>query len=352
MEFSAVLRRVSGTDSSAGGNNRTGARTFNVTTSTPSDQIRIANNPNAIRGIVLSRYDRAVALPSIPAAIAFTLALFPVFAFGLAGETCAPTVSRLHPALRLILPALLATPYLIVSLASHTFQTRWLIAYLLIPVAVAALLALAAHFDPDQHAHGLDFLVLIPLGLAVDLRWLQPAWPPRVDVLGKLILLDAGLYGFLAIRRLSGVGFDLRLRLRDLAIGLREFAFYAPFAIPVGLALGFLHVHGHVAHPWLVPLAWIFTFFAVALPEEIFFRGWMQNLLERRLGRTSALLVTACLFGLAHFNKRAVHFNGKYVLLAAIAGIFYGRAWRTDRRIGASTITHATVDTIWGALLR
>jgi membrane protease YdiL (CAAX protease family) len=58
------------------------------------------------------------------------------------------------------------------------------------------------------------------------------------------------------------------------------------------------------------------------------------------------------LFGLSHFNKRAMHFNWRYVVLAAIAGIFYGRAWRSDRRIGASAITHATVDTVWGALLR
>jgi hypothetical protein len=78
----------------------------------------------------------------------------------------------------------------------------------------------------------------------------------------------------------------------------------------------------------------------------------MQNLLERRLGRLASLLVTACLFGLSHFNKRTASFNWRYVLLATLAGIFYGRAWRQDRRVGASAITHATVDTIWGALLR
>lgn len=295
---------------------------------------------------------KIVALLSIPAAAALVLALAPVFAFGLAGDACTRAVRGLPAPLQLVLPALLAVPYLMVSLAAGTFHPAWLVVWLLIPVAVAALLALAARLDPEQRAHWLDFLVLVALGLAVDLRWLQPAWPPRVNLIGKLTLLDAGLYGFLAIRRLSGVGFDLRLRLRDLAIGLREFAFYAPIAIPIGLGLGFLHVHGSVARPWLVAPAWVFTFFAVALPEEIFFRGWMQNLLERRLGRTTALLLTACLFGLAHFNKRAAHFNWKYVLLAAVAGIFYGRAWRTDRRIGASAITHATVDTLWGALLR
>lgn len=288
----------------------------------------------------------------IAAAAALLLALLPIFAFGFAGDWCARAVSGWPAAARMLAPSALAAPYLALALAAHNLRVGWLAAYLLTPVVVAGLLAVAAKLDPEQRGHWLDFLVLFPLGLAVDLRWLQPAWPARFDVIGKLILLDAGIYGFLAVRRLSGVGFDLRLRRRDLRVGLREFAFYAPIAIPVGLALGFLHWHGGVARPALIAPAWVYTFFAVALPEEIFFRGWMQNLLERRIGRTAALAVTACLFGLAHFNKRAVHFNGRYVLLAAIAGVFYGRAWRTERRIGASAITHATVDTLWGALLR
>ncbi len=298
------------------------------------------------------RYHADVPHLSTPVALAILLLLAPLFLFGFAAERCANAITRLPLLPRLTLPAALAVPYLIVVLPAHALRIHWLILYLLIPIAVAALLSLAARLDPEQRAHWLDFLVLIPLGLAVDLRWLQPAWPARLSVLGKLTLLDAGLYGFLAIRRLTGVGFDLRLRLRDLWIGLREFAVYALIAIPLGLALGFLHLHQRVAHPWLIAPAWIFTFFAVALPEEIFFRGWMQNLLERRIGRTAALLITACIFGLAHFNKRAAHFNWRYVLLAAVAGIFYGRAWLAQRRIGASAITHATVDTLWGALLR
>jgi membrane protease YdiL (CAAX protease family) len=129
-------------------------------------------------------------------------------------------------------------------------------------------------------------------------------------------------------------------------------AFYTPLAIPLGLGLGFLHLHPSA--PWLprLPAAFLFTFFFIAVPEELFFRGWLQNLLERRIGRYPALFFTAALFGLAHFNKHAVHFNWRYVLLAALAGIFYGRAWRQQRRVGASAITHACVDTIWSLWLR
>ncbi len=194
--------------------------------------------------------------------------------------------------------------------------------------------------------------MLILLGLAVDLRWFEGVWPAHLAIFNKILLLDAGIYGFVCIRELDGTGFDLRLRWNDIAIGLREWAFYTPMALALGLSLGFLHLHA--VWPGLAPIAgaWLFTFFFIAVPEELFFRGWLQNLLEKRLGRSAALIVTACLFGLAHFNKRAVHFNWRYVLLAALAGIFYGRAWRTQRRVGASAVTHATVDAIWSLWLR
>jgi hypothetical protein len=290
--------------------------------------------------------------PIVPAAIALALLLVPVFAFGFAGDRCVRTAQSLPTPLRLALPAAFALPYLIVALGSHILSLPWLFVYLLAPVLIASIEYLAAKLDPTQRGHLLDFLVLLPLGLAVDLRWLEPAWPHKLGLFGKLTLLDAGLYAFLAVRCLSGVGYDLRLRKRDWRIGLRELLFYIPIAIPLGLALGFLHFHHHINHPWLLIPAWIFTFVGVALPEEIFFRGWIQNLLQRRIGRTAALLVTAILFGLSHFNKRTTVFNWRYVLLAAIAGIFYGRAWRQDQRIPASAITHSTVDTLWGALLR
>ena len=60
-----------------------------------------------------------------------------------------------------------------------------------------------------------------------------------------------------------------------------------------------------------------------------------------------ALVMTSILFGLSHFNKRSAHFNWRYVILATLAGIFYGRAWREHRRVPASSITHASVDAIW-----
>ena len=284
--------------------------------------------------------------------VAAILALTPLLLFGFAGDRCVALLGSQPQALRLLLPTACVIPYLLVCGPLHLLRLGWLALYLLLPPAVAALLLLAVKLDPDQRGHWLDFVVLLSLGLAVDLRWFEPAWPRGLAFMNKLLLLDSGLYGFIGVRALTDVGYDLKLRARDWKIGLREWLFFTPIAVGLGLALGFLHWHGRVDRPWMIPLAWLFTFFLIALPEEIYFRGWMQNLLERRLGRTASLVITAVIFGLSHFNKRAAFFNWRYVLLAAIAGIFYGRAWRAERRIGASAITHATVDTLWGALLR
>jgi uncharacterized protein len=253
---------------------------------------------------------------------------------------------------RLTAPTVLCVPYVLVACSAGMFWWGWMALYALAPIAVAVLLWQARRVDPSQRGNWREFLVLAALGLAVDLRWFERAWPPHLVVFNKMLLLDAGIYGFLVVRQLDGVGFDLRLRLRDVGTGLRELIFYVPIAVPLGLSLGFLHLH--VEWPRLVHVAgaMIFTFFFIAVPEELFFRGWMQNLLERHMGRSAALVTTAMLFGLSHWNKRAVHFNWRYVVLAALAGVFYGRAWRQGRRVGAAAITHASVDTIWSLWLR
>lgn len=280
------------------------------------------------------------------------LTLLPFLAAAFFPARLARVGATLPASVRVLSPAVLCVPYVLVACSAGIFRWGWFLLYALLPVAFSALMLQARRADPDQQGNWRDFLVLAILGLAVDLRWFEPAWPAHLAVFSKILLLDAGIYGFLVLRQLNGVGFDLRLRLHDIGIGLREVVFYTPIAIAVGLSIGFLHLHA--SWPWLPAVvgAYIFTFFFIAVPEELFFRGWLQNLLERRVGRYPALLLTAVIFGLSHWNKRALHFNWRYVLLAALAGIFYGRAWRQERRVGASVITHSTVDTIWSFWLR
>jgi membrane protease YdiL (CAAX protease family) len=289
-------------------------------------------------------------------AVAAVLALVPYLAAGFLPARTAAFVRNLPRWARIVCPSLLCVPYLLVSISRGHFSWRWLALYALLPVLIALLLSRSDLLGSGRFKCWPEFFILALLGLAVDLRWFERAWPPHLSAFNKVLLLDAGIYGFVLIRNLEGVGFDLRLQWRDLAIGLREFLFFAPLALGLGLWLQFLHLHPLDSSTGAAALkfaaAWTFTFFLIAVPEELFFRGWLQNLLERHVGRERALLATAILFGLSHFNKRAAHFNWRYVLLAAIAGIFYGRAWRRDRRVGASAVTHATVDSVWSLWFR
>jgi uncharacterized protein len=283
-----------------------------------------------------------------PAAVcAAILLLLPLLLLAFTGEWFVRAVNRLPLIARLAIPAVGALPYFLATYPTPYFQWSSVFVYAAVPVALVLLLWHAGQNDPEQRGDWRDFAVLAVLGIVVEFRWLEPVWPAHLRSLNRLLLLDTGLYGFLVIRQLTGVGFNFVPRLRDLKFGLRELCFYAPVAIPLGLGLKFLHAHAVLPSLGRFLLSWITIFAFVAILEETYFRGWIQNLLERRIGRTWSLIVTAVLFGLSHFNKGATHFNWRYVLLATFAGIFYGRAWREDHRLVASCITHASVDTIW-----
>ena len=276
--------------------------------------------------------------------------LLPAVAFAFTRDRAQSLISGWPRLWRIAAPASLVLPYTILALSSHLFRWEWFAIYCTLPVVIAWLLSQAAAIDPEQRGNWRDAIILATLGLVVDLRWFDVAWPPGLRGLGNLLLVDVGLYGFLAIRQLSGTGFDFHFRWSDWKTGLRELAFFAPFVIGIGLALGFIHPHKNIPPLGRAIVSWIGIFTFVAGLEELFFRAWVQNLLERRVGRHAALVIASVLFGLSHFNKRnpgSVHFNWRYVLLATIAGIFYGRAWREQRRVPASAITHTCVDWLW-----
>jgi len=280
--------------------------------------------------------------------LSFALLFAPFWAFGFGAAGAIRRALSLRWA-RVLAPGLLARSYLVFSQPRGEFQWRYGVALAGIPILVAALL----EFFPRQESGRAilqwpDLVALALLGVPIVMRWLHGAYPhPAMSALPKLLLTDAALYGFLVVRGLEDVGYDFRPQGRDLATGLRELLFFAPFGIGGGFLLHFIGFHRMAPTLWEFCAGWIATFILIAIPEELFFRGILLNLLERRLGPRAALLISAVVFGFSHFNKRAV-FNWRYIILATIAGIFYGRAWRDRRRLFTSGITHATVDVIWG----
>src|SRR5579863_6630252 len=204
--------------------------------------------------------------------------LLPAAAFGFFSERVVRAVSKWPGVVRSVLPAVLVVPYAILATSQHMLQWRWLALYSALPVVMAWLLSQAAVADPEHRGNWRDALILLTLGLSVDLRWFDAAWPAGLRGLGNLLLVDAGLYAFLAIRRLSGTGFDFHLHWSewktDWKTGLCELVFFAPVVLALGLALGFLHPHSNLPAAGKAALTWAGIFVFVAVPEELFFRAW------------------------------------------------------------------------------
>lgn len=266
------------------------------------------------------------------------------FAFG-----AAEPLRRRGAAARVMLAALLALPYFVFAAGSPVLQWRMAVSITAFPILLAGFLGLPK-LSPNMSWR--DAAALILITAAYFLRWFQPAWPgPNSAMFPKLYLADVALYCFLIARPLDAMGYSLVPSRTATWIGIREWLFYFPFALVIGEATGFIHFHIAIPPAGTAVGAVVVTFLLIALPEELFFRAILQNLLETRLGRTGALMLASVLFGLSHFNHASV-FNWRYVLLATIAGVFYGRAWRSQRQIFSPVLTHTLVDVVWSLWFR
>ena len=283
------------------------------------------------------------AFPAVFASFALVVAPLTFFGFGVAGAVR----SRLtFPAARIIAASCFLLPYLISSLALHRFDWRVALTFFLLPVCLAWIFERRT----DTGMFGWpDLVAFAALALPFLFHLLERGWAQ--PVVPKLLLTDVALYLYLVVRPLPRVGYDFHPRLHDLAVGAREWILFAPIAIGLGLALGFLHWHARLPTALEMVGALAFTMVFIAVPEELFFRGLLLNLHETRLPGVASLLVSSVLFGLAHFNKGAA-FNWRYVLLATLAGMFYGRAWRSRHRVLAAAIAHTLVDVTWSLWFR
>jgi membrane protease YdiL (CAAX protease family) len=282
------------------------------------------------------------------AAVSFALLLAPLWFFGFGAGTWLR--DAIHPpVLRILLASLLGTPYLAFAIPAHLAQWSTVIVMFLLPLVLAAFLEFPSL---SSQMVWRDAVVLAVLAATYMLGLLAGAWPyAELATLPKLYVADVALYLYIVVRKLEGTGYSLLPRLDAVLSGLREWVYFLPIGIGLGLAIGFVRFHPRLPSVWSVATAMLATVLLVAIPEELFFRGILQNLLETRVGPRIALAGASVLFGLAHFNKGA-SFNWRYVLLAAIAGVFYGRAWRERRQLLASVITHAAVDVAWSLWFR
>ncbi|HXQ26802.1 MAG TPA: type II CAAX endopeptidase family protein [Candidatus Acidoferrales bacterium] len=223
-------------------------------------------------------------------------------------------------------------------------------AYAVVP---ALLLASSAGKPPGTWE---DYAALVALWLPVEFRWMYRLFPYPASLthtLTILMALSTGVAAFVLVRRLDGVGYAIEWRRGFGANFALHFAIYAAIAIPLGIKIGFIAFDPSFSRMRVsFPLEALGILLFTAWPEEFLFRGLLQNLLSRTFKNEWAGLIAASgIFGLSHI-LHAPYPNWKYVLLATIAGLFYGHVWMKTRSLVPGTLVHALVDVSWHVLFR
>jgi uncharacterized protein len=276
---------------------------------------------------------------------------------GLAGLYLAPGFAVLRTILKrrvrgAVAPALFLLPYLFYCAGTADF--RW--------AAFAKLVAMAAlpmglfAFAPVKHPRRInwqDAVVLLWLYVPVQFHLTSGIWkvPVNLDFMARLFIVGVGAWAFLIVRGVEDAGYDFVVSSAILRDALVSLAGFSVIALPLGLAMGFLAWNPEYRGlpQFLVDYLTIFLFVAIA--EELFFRGLLQNLLEGSLGsRNGAQAIVSVAFGFSHIQHAPAP-NWRYVALATVAGWFYGLAYRKHRSLMASAGTHAMVDTLWRTFL-
>lgn len=226
-----------------------------------------------------------------------------------------------------------------------------------------AALVIVYTFVPAGYAYGVrkqpapiwsDFLLILwlwlPLEFAAGARWVPKPAQGLLHMAAYGVSVTLGLVLFLLCRRLEGVKYNLPTRVKDLTNVLIGFVVVLPVLFVLGRVLGFLvpfHMPSH-SSAISIALQFVVILAATALPEEILFRGFIQNCLMQKFGfNTRTLLGAALIFGCSHLNNgpQAAP-NWRYMILATIAGAVYGKVFEQSSSILASASLHALINTI------
>lgn len=222
--------------------------------------------------------------------------------------------------------------------------TALIVAYTTVPTACAFLVRRIK--PPCAVDFAIILLLWLPLEFSLGERWVPKPAQGLLHLTAYGVSVTLGLAIFLLFRRLEGMKYNLPKSWRDARNLTVGFAISAAILIPVGRAIGFLGA-GHAPRRWSsMPFEYLVILAATALPEEILFRGLIQNSLMQKLGaKTSTLLLAALIFGCAHLDN-TVAWNWRYMIVATIAGVIYGRVFEKSSSLFASAGLHALVNTI------
>jgi membrane protease YdiL (CAAX protease family) len=279
----------------------------------------------------------------------FFLWLLPYFLGGLTDllDRLGRWIDR-RPARLVATAALLLIPYFVYAVSTGAFT--WYAALKLAAFVLGPALLVSLSADRPARLTWPDALAILALWLPLDFRLFRDiwSWPEggAAYTMNVVLAVDLALFLFVSFRRLEDVGYRFQTGRRDLAAYAINLAMCLAFAVPIAIATGFVRFNPETDLPRFAG-AFLGIFLTIAIPEELLFRGLIQNLLQKTWGSSGrALVVTSVVFGLAHLNNGPSP-DWRYAVLATIAGFFYGRAYQQSGGLMAAVLVHASIDVIW-----
>lgn len=243
--------------------------------------------------------------------------------------------------------------YLIYAIGTNSFSVGRIAA---ITALIFVPLALAGGAERKPPGAWQDYVTIAVVWTTVKFspsHWLWPYPGNRLAyVFTVLLCVNVALATSVLVRRFSDVGYNIGWGPRWAVYIAGSFLAFAAIAIPLGSAIHFVEFAPRWSEWRTLPFLTLAILCFTAWPEEFLFRGLLQNMLSRASRNENVGWVVASIaFGFSHITNMGFP-NWRYVLLASIAGIFYGWTWRKTGSIFASAIVHALVDAIWHFLFR
>ncbi|HSU58804.1 MAG TPA: CPBP family intramembrane glutamic endopeptidase [Bryobacteraceae bacterium] len=246
------------------------------------------------------------------------------------------------------LVVLWCVPYLIYAAGTGDFRWIAILRLLVLAIPMAATYRLFPVRDISRFCWQ-DAGIAILLIASVLFHRLRGVWnvPVNLDFMARLYLIGIASWSWVSLRTLPGLGYHFSVSTKVFRAAALNFVYFAMIAIPLGLAMHFTAWNPRWRNFPSFGLDYLEIFLFIALLEELFFRGFLQNLISGSLQSWwKGQLIVSCLFGLFHI-LHAPFPNWRYVALASIAGWFYGSAFRQGGNLMAPALTHAMVDTVW-----
>jgi len=247
----------------------------------------------------------------------------------------------------------LLLPYLAYSLPLGVFSAAGLLA-LVLYITLPLLFLLPR--PSGGHSRLAEMCAALLLWLPIELHRLPAlwTWPPgqQGHYLDGLFGVILAVYAFQVVRALPGIGFSFVPRSNDWLLAAGGFLLFLPLALGLGYFTGFLRPALHPLSPPSALARILGIFLITAMPEELLFRGLLQNLLLRWTGRPILSLgFAALLFGAAHLNVGS-HPDWRLALLATLAGVLYGGLYQLGSGLMAPALAHTFVNAFWTLLFR